>query len=239
MKIAIQQPEHLPWIGFFNKMAHCDLFVYLNHVQFKKRYFENRNKIKNGPEFSWVTVPVCTKGRYSQPINEVEVDGERAWKKKYKGQLEHAYSKSAFWKDVQEIVYPPLEQPCTHIEVLNLALIENFRDYLEIDTPFKFSSEEISDRLKGSELILEICLKMDAKIYISGPDGRGYLNQDMFRQKEVKIVYHEFNHPVYSQEGDQFLSHLSVVDLIANCGKESSSIIKNNFKVFSNVATEL
>ena len=58
MNVAIQQPEHIPWVGFFNKMAKCDLFVYLDNVQFKKRYFENRNKIKDSKKIIWLTVPV-------------------------------------------------------------------------------------------------------------------------------------------------------------------------------------
>ena len=68
MIVAIQQPEHLPWIGFFNKMIQCDLFVYLDNVQFKRRYFENRNRIKTNDGIKWHTVPVNSKGKYSQKI---------------------------------------------------------------------------------------------------------------------------------------------------------------------------
>ena len=74
MFIAIQQPEHLPWIGFFNKMVQCDLYVYLDNVQFKKRYFENRNRIKTKDGVKWLTVSVWSKGQYTQKINEVIID---------------------------------------------------------------------------------------------------------------------------------------------------------------------
>jgi len=74
MNTAIQQPEHIPWIGFFNKMAQCDLFVYLDNVQFKKRYFENRNKVISNGEVLWLTVPVVTKGLQTQTICDVKID---------------------------------------------------------------------------------------------------------------------------------------------------------------------
>ena len=80
MNIAIQQPEHIPWIGFFNKMVQCDSFVYLDNVQFKKRYFENRNKVKGKSETLWLTVPVTSKGLYSQNLCDVQIDNDQAWK---------------------------------------------------------------------------------------------------------------------------------------------------------------
>ncbi len=69
--IAIQQPEHLPWLGFFNKMLICDEYVFLDDVQFKKKYFENRNKIRTNQKEQWIIVPVRTKGKYLQRIREL------------------------------------------------------------------------------------------------------------------------------------------------------------------------
>ena len=123
MNLAIQQPEHLPWIGFFNKMIQCDLFVYLDNVQFKKRYFENRNKIRHKTETLWLTVPVISKNLYTQNICNVEIDYDQAWVKKYKGRLEHIYGKHPFWSELQEIIYPPLDESFKKLTDLNLVLI--------------------------------------------------------------------------------------------------------------------
>jgi len=118
MMVVIQQPEHLPWIGFFNKMAQCDLFVYLDNVQFKKRYFENRNKIKAEDGIKWITVPIYSKGKYTQNINQVVIDNESRWTKKYMGMIERTYKKSPFWNDVKSIVYPCLEQKYSKLVML-------------------------------------------------------------------------------------------------------------------------
>ena len=225
MNVAIQQPEHIPWVGFFNKMVQCDFFVYLDNVQFKKRYFENRNKIKDNDKIIWLTVPVLSKGLYTQKICDVELDNSQAWTKKYKGRLERAYGKYPFWSDLKAIIYPALDQPFNKLVDLNLVLIDNICSYLEISTTTTLASEISCENLKGSDLILEICNKSKAKVYNSGPDGRNYLESDKFIKNGIEIIYHDFEHPEYTQTGETFTSHLSVLDLIANCGAKSMEFI--------------
>jgi hypothetical protein len=236
MNLAIQQPEHIPWIGFFNKMIQCDLFVYLDNVQFKKRYFENRNKILGTAEILWLTVPVVSKGLYTQKLCEVQIDNDQVWKKKYKGRLEHVCGKYPFWNDLKEIVYPPLDKSFERLVDLNLALINNIREYLEIDTPTVLASEMSCEDLKGSDLILEICSRANADLYISGPDGISYLESEKFLKNRIEIVYHDFQHPEYPQLGKEFTSHLSVLDLIDNCGKNSIGFINTCEKGYKNAS---
>jgi hypothetical protein len=228
MNVAIQQPEHVPWIGFFNKMAQCDLFVYLDNVQFKKRYFENRNKINGAKEILWITVPVASKGLYTQKLCAVQIDNGQAWKKKYKGRLEQVYGKYPFWNELKEIIYPSLDTPFEKLADLNHSLIDSVREYLGIDTSTALASEMTCKDFNGSDLILEICVQSKAKRYTSGPDGVNYLESEKFMNNGIEIVYHDFEHPVYPQMGKAFHSHLSVLDLIANCGRKSLDFINTS-----------
>ena len=225
MNIVIQQPEHIPWIGFFNKMAQCDLFVYLDNVQFKKRYFENRNKIKDKEKTLWLTVPVASKGLYTQKICDVELDNSQAWTRKYKGRLEHVYGKHPFWQDLKAIIYPTLDKSLNKLVDLNLFLINNICAYLEINTTTTLASKLSCENLKGSDLILEICNKSNAEVYTSGPDGKNYLELEKFIKNGIEIIYHDFDHPEYPQIGETFTPYLSVLDLIANCGEKSLEFI--------------
>jgi len=225
MIVAIQQPEHIPWLGFFSKMVQCDLFVYLDNVQFKKRYFENRNKIRGRDNALWLTVPVGSKGLYAQKLCDVKIDNSQAWKKKYTGRLEYSYGQLPFWSELKKIIYPCLDKSISKLVDLNLSLIDSIRDYLGIDTPTVQSSKMPCKDLKGSDLILEICSQTSAKVYISGPNGTNYLKSEKFQKNGIEIVYHNFEHPEYPQMGEDFISHLSVFDLIANCGKKSLDII--------------
>ena len=234
MIVAIQQPEHLPWMGFFNKMAQCDLFVYLDNVQFKKRYFENRNKVKTNDGIKWLTVPVYTKGKYTQNISEVIINNELDWRKKYKGLLEYTYKKSNYWIDIKNIVFPCLKVKLEKLVDLNLALIERCQDYLQIETPTISASSLDLDQFSGSDLILEICLKLKADIYLSGPDGRNYLKLNEFQNNGINVVFHDFEHPVYPQLFGDFISHMSIIDFISNCGLESAKIVKNCYLLSAN-----
>lgn len=230
MIISIQQPEHLPWIGFFNKMAQCDKFVLLDHVQFKKNYFENRNRIKtaNGP--MWLTVPVKLTGRFGQTMREVEVADNSVWITKYLKTIEQTYGRAPYFKDVRETVFPVFETEPKMLFDINRGLIEALAAYLEINTERLFSSTMQLGDARKADLILEICKNAGAKTYISGPDGRNYLNLGHFQDAGIKVVYHDFTHPVYPQRNGDFASHMSVIDLIANSGPDSRNIVRDCYR---------
>ncbi|MBU1077562.1 MAG: WbqC family protein [Spirochaetes bacterium] len=227
--IAIQQPEHLPWLGFFDKMKKCDQYIYLDSVQFKKRYFENRNKIRFDSESKWLTVPIMTKSKYHQNINEVLIDNEQKWQRKYIDTIRHAYAKSnfldAFYPDLTKIIETKYER----LVDLNVAIIDWARKLLEISTPVMMSSElkECKDK-KGSDLILEICIQLNADVYISGPFGRDYLEHEKFKKADIEIEYHDYTHPVYKQLHEPFISHLSFIDCLFCEGAEGVKALIQN-----------
>ena len=230
MIIAIQQPEHIPWVGFFNKMINSDIFVFLDNVQYKKRYFENRNRIRLADQACWVTIPVLVKGKYFQKLNEVEICQSKSWKDKYWGRLTHAYSKKEYWKHVSKIISPSLLNDYQYLVELNIELIMRIQNFFHIQTKVVKASEmNLKDNLKGSDLILQICKNVDSKTYISGPDGRNYLDTQAFKNNHIQIKYHDFIHPTYFQDGS-FISHLSILDLIANLGHHGKEILES-FKI--------
>lgn len=226
MIIAIQQPEHFPWIGFFNKMLQVDKFVYLDNVQFKKRYFENRNRIRtdNICGWQWVTVPVITKGHYSQNINQVRIDYSQKWQKKYLNKVRFSYSKASFFEDIFTALEEIISREYDKLVELNTVLINYVTMYLNIKTAVILASEICEG--KGSNLILNLCTHLGADTYLSGPDGRNYLELNKFNESGITIKYHDYNHSHYGQVYEPFISHMSTLDLLFNCGKGSLSIIK-------------
>ena len=73
MRLSCHQPQYLPWLGYFDKINKSDIFVFLDDVQYKKREFQNRNKIRNSTGEEWLTVPVISKDKYAQKLNEVKI----------------------------------------------------------------------------------------------------------------------------------------------------------------------
>lgn len=224
MVIAIQQPEHIPWIGFFNKMVSVDEFIYLDNVQFKKRYFENRNKIRTSDSWDWLNVPVITKGLYTQKINEVELDNSQDWQRKYLNKIKSNYGKAIFFTEVFKDFTETLGKEYKKLVELNVSLIEFVRRYLGISTPVIRASSVTEG--KGSDLILELCIKRNAKRYLSGPDGRNYLKLDEFQKNNIEVQYHDYVHPQYRQLREPFISHMSIIDALFNYGKSAVEIIK-------------
>lgn len=227
MRVAIHQPEFMPWLGFFYKMALSDLYVVFDHVQFKKRYFENRNLIvspKN--ETSYISAPVITKGRYTQAIKDTSIDNSQDWKDVLLKKIKHFYCKAPYFDkyygDLCDVV-----NGREHALLLdfNVDIINFFRKHLGISVPMVYSSKMNVEEYKGSDLILQICISSNAKTYLCGSSGKGYLKEEDFSKKGIRIDWLEYKSPVYKQLSGTFISNMSTLDLLLNCGEESLSIL--------------
>lgn len=200
-----------------------DAYVYLDNVQFKKRYFENRNKARDGEEWTWLTVPVASKGKYLQKISETEIlceDGDD-WRRAYRGRLENGLAKAPFKSLVTDWFKDKITGGAhKRLVDLNMEFINFGRETLEIRTPAVFASELGVDEFKGKDLILEISKKMEAGVYVSGPDGRNYLDAAAFDAVKIGLAYHDFEHPAYVQWQGGFVSHMSFLDCLGNLGPE-------------------
>ena len=179
MIVSIHQPEHFPYMGYFQKMAGVDLFIILDDVKYRKNYFQNRNKFVNstGTE-EWFTVPVLKKC-INKNINEVLVSPDHRWRKKIIKQLS-----LNFKVDLEEVYQKD------NLLDINMMSIEYSREKLGITTPMMFSSE-IGAEGSSSEKLANLCNLVGAKTYISGPFGRDYLDTSLFNDCGIKIEFFE------------------------------------------------
>jgi hypothetical protein len=218
-RIAIHQPEHLPWLGYLDKARKADQFVFLDTVAFKKNYFENRNRIRTAQGWAWVTAPVLTKGKFGQPFLEVEINNKTRWAEVYWRTLMQNYSKAPFWKTYGPALEEVFSRPWTLLLDLNLALIEFLWSAFGIDTPARRASA-LGVSGKKSELLLDICRKTGATVYLSGPVGREYLEEALFSGAGIGVEYHEFHHPEYAQRFSPFVPGMASIDLLLNEGPD-------------------
>ena len=173
LKVTIHQPEHFPYMGFFQKVQLAELFVVLDNVNYRKNYFQNRNKIKNlNGDDEWITVPVEKKAT-SKNINEVQTSSESHWKvkilKKIKNNLNYDASFIYCHKKLIDI---------------NMASINWAMSKLHMDQKIIFASS-LNVSGQKSELLANILKKVGATEYISGPSGRDYLDMSFFKNIEV------------------------------------------------------
>ena len=227
MKVAIHQPNFLPWLGYFHKMANCDTFVIFDNVQLPTgKSYETRNliKTKDGPQ--WLTVPVADKGK-AVLIKDAKIAVDNRWQKKHFQSIKFSYQKAPFFNDYIKDLEKIYSGKWTSLCDLNVALIKLMKELLGTKTRLILSSEMTQDKLSGPEKIFIILRELKADTYLSG-SGSGskrYIFPEEFKKNKINLVFQEFVHPVYPQLGTEFIPNLSVIDLLFNCGPESLKII--------------
>jgi WbqC-like protein len=228
MIVTIHQPEHLPWLGFFDKVSQADCFVLLDHVQFRKNYFQNRNRIRSAEGSTWLTVPVRLKGRFGQPLNQVEIDnsGNPKWREKSWKTIAQYYGKAPFFNLYAPFFESLYRTEWQHLVDLNERIIGYVLSVLGIQVSLiKSSSMDLEERKKG-DLVLDISKKVGAGTYLSGISGPDYLELEKFAECGIELKFQNFRHPVYRQLFDPFIPNMSIIDLLFNHGPQSLDIIK-------------
>ena len=232
MIITIHQPEHLPWLGFFNKLSKAEVFVILDSVQFEKNYFQNRNKIMVAGNAQWLGIPVMNQGHMSGSIATTQIAAQTnpKWRQKYIQSIKMNYARHPYFDEVFPVLEEALNTDDNNLCEINIAIIKKFSEKLGYHPRFVRSSELELSGMK-SDLILDICKVVGATTYIAGPSGRDYLDMKSFEDANIKVVFNDFKHPTYSQKKVQeFVPYLSALDLFMNCGFEESAkiIIEGN-----------
>ena len=218
MIVAVHQPQYLPWLGYFDKIRRADVFCYLDDVQYKKNDWQNRNRIKTAQGWQWLTVPVhyC----FPQKLNEVTINDAVNWKNKHLQTLVTNFNRAPFFREFAKLFEQIYSEDCKFLSDLNIALIERLKAAFGVGQAPAVKSSEFSLRQDPTDRLIDICKQLEADTYLSGPDGVKYMDLDRFKQSGIQVVVQEFTHPVYPQLFGEFQSHMSVVDLLFNCGPE-------------------
>jgi hypothetical protein len=226
VRIAVLQPSYLPWLGYFDQMARTDAFVFYDDVQFDKNGWRNRNRIRTagGQGWQWLTVPVLTKGRHAPKIREVEINNTEAWRRKHLASLTQEYGGSPFFKDYIGFFEEAYGRDWSSLRDLCVHFIRGLCGIFGIGTPVHFSSE-IGAGGARVERLVAICERLGADEYLTGDAAEDYLTPEPFDAKGIRILYQRYQHPEYSQQHRPFVSHLSAVDLLFNCGPASLGVL--------------
>lgn len=226
MIVSIHQPAYLPWLGYYHRIAVSDVHIVLDHVQFEKNSFVNRNRIRTAQGSCWMTVPVRTRGRFGRlPIRELEIDRTVAWRRKHWETIRQHYACAAHFADHAEFFEAVYQRDWDLLIDLCAEINRYVLGVLAIDTRLQYSSS-MQPHARKSELVLELCRAARATEYLSGPLGRQYLREDDFHREGIAVRYQDYDHPRYGQcRGDGFLANMSVVDLLFNHGPASRDIL--------------
>jgi len=227
MKVAIHQPNYLPYLGFFHKLSLVDTFVIMDDTQYDKK-FTNRNKIKVPGNWIWLTVPINKKHKFvANKI--VEINNEENWQSDHFEKINRSYSNSKFFKKNYKAFFEKIySKKWDHLFTLNYELIIQLIDWLDIKIEV-IKESELNVKGNSTERLVNISKKIGAETYVSGIGGKEYMNEKMFETNNIKIEYQNFQCPKYKQVfNSEFIPNLSIIDLLFNIGPESLSKLKEN-----------
>ncbi len=228
MKVTIHQPNYFPYPGLFHKLSLSDVFVVMDDVKFQFD-ITNRNKIigKNG-KWQRIAVPV-KKNQTHKKIMDVEINNAISWKEENFSKLCEVYDSSKFFHIYKEYFKNVYEKKWEMLVDLNLEILKKTIEWLDIKIQI-IKESELNVSGDASERLVNVCELMNADTYVSGIGGKNYLKEELFEEKNIKLQYQDYLPLKYKQNlSDEFISNLSIIDLLANNGNdESLKIIKNS-----------
>jgi hypothetical protein len=228
-KVAISQSNYIPWKGYFDNIAQVDEFVLYDDMQYTKRDWRNRNKIKTPNGLVWLTVPVAVKGKYFQKINETKIS-DKEWGGKHLNMLKQNYSKAKCYKEVigfVEEMYSLAVQDT--ISEVNYHFISKLCDYLKIETKLSFSSEYSIENEDKTAKLVDICIQAKAQRYLTGPAAQNYMDEGLFGKENIQVKYYDYcNYKEYNQLHGEFEHGVSILDLLFSEGERSSMFLKTD-----------
>lgn len=222
-KITIHQPEHLPYLGFIDKVKNSDILIYMDDVQYRKNYYQNRNKIRTKTGNTYITVPVNHNS--DTLIKDVTIANVLNWKDKYLSAVREAYKTAINFDKYYSLLEREIRfntMLSSSLCDLNINLLENilFPAFKVFTMNKRMSSLKLRTTTDGSDKVLAICQYYQdyygAVTYVSGPSGKDYLRLDEFKKSKIDVIFNEYHPPLYKQQFDGFEVGMSSLDYLMN-----------------------
>jgi len=215
-RVAVSQSNYIPWIGYFEMISSVTDFVFLDNVQYTNRDWRNRNQIKTPQGKIWLSLEVDFEEKISL-IQDVKIL-DKGTKNRHLEAIRRNYRRSKFFDEVfPEIVEFYESHQGDSLSDFNQHLIKSLSTKLGIRTQFHNAREFPIDS-DASRRILEICLRLKASTYVSGPSAQDYLNMDIFKSNSIQIEWFQYSSDVYRQLWGDFNQYVSILDPILNNG---------------------
>jgi hypothetical protein len=225
-RVAIVQSNYVPWRGYFDLIASVDEFILLEDVQYTRRDWRNRNRIKTSQGPRWLTIPVRVKGRYTQLTCETEIE-DPAWADRHWEALRLNYREAAGFADAAsflEELYRTVPGP--YLSDINRHFLDPICRRLEIETPLTDSRSYGAEGTKSDRLV-ELCRKSGATEYVSGPAAKAYLDEDAFAAAGITVTWFSYGpYPEYEQVYPPFEPQISILDTLLCAGDHSARFVR-------------
>jgi hypothetical protein len=227
-RVAILQSNYIPWKGYFDMIASVDEFIIYDDMQYTRRDWRNRNKIKTPNGVQWLTIPVDVKGKYHQKIRETTVKDPEWWKNHWK-LLEQNYKRATYFEEISGWLKPLYVKAGSHqyLSEINRLFLEQICSYLEISTKIT-NSWDYSQTDGKTERLVTLCIQAGGDEYISGPAAKDYIEDTVFQKEGIALTWFDYSgYEPYPQMWNNFEHGVTILDLLFNCGSQSAQYMKH------------
>jgi hypothetical protein len=216
--VAVVQSNYIPWKGYFDLINKVDEFILYDDVQYTRRDWRNRNKIKTKDGLRWLSIPVNARGNYFQPIKEITIS-EPSWKVRHWKTIASHYARARYFKEYEEILKDLyLGSTETYLSQINYRFLTVICAILGIRTKLSWSMDYCPSGDKTEKLI-NLCKQVGATEYLSGPTAKSYIDEELLEQEGITLQYMNYSgYPEYNQLFPPFEHKVSIIDLIFNEG---------------------
>lgn len=227
MKVVISQPMFFPWVGMFGQIYQSDIYVYYGDVQFSKGSFTNRVQIKTAQSVKWLTVPLENVS-LGQAIDDVNVNSSINWRRQHLEILNQTYANAPYCNEMLQLVESVYSQNIETIGTLSRQTIEVCCEYYGLNIGRRFVDvQELSIKGASSQRVLDVVKVLGGNRYITGLGARNYLDHQLFEDAGIRVEYMQYEKQEYPQMYGKFTPYVSILDLIANVGKDGAEYIRS------------
>ena len=223
--VAIHQPNFIPWLGYFDKIARADIFVLLDDVQFPKKSgtWMNRVKLLVSGEPAWVTVPIVRAYHGLRRIDEMQIDESRPWRRKLLATIEQNYRRAPHFDETMPLITEVVMHETSRLAEYNEAGIRRVAATVGIDVSKVVRASTLDVSGAATDLLIEITKTVGGDCYLAGGGAAGYQEDEKFELGGIGLRYQDFEHPTYPQLADRPHHGLSIVDALMHCGAERTA----------------
>lgn len=221
--VAAMQPYLFPYLGYFQLIAHADLFVVGDDYPWVRSGWINRNRMLDRGRARMFTLPVAT-APASTPIRERALTPQYpAERRRLLERLRHAYARAPQAREVLALVEQWLLPDETRLLPVLLHALDGVCDYLGIATPRVLSSDRPDAAHRGAERVVRLVQAFDGTRFLNPPGGRAIYHRDDFAARGLELAFLEPELPVYPQNGGAgFVPALSILDVLLHTPRETA-----------------
>ena len=226
MLVAIHQPNFLPWLGYFDKLARADVFVLLDNVPLQRTgsTYTNRVEIATHGRRQLLTVPVVRSAATRQSIDAARIADTGPWRRKLRASIEQAYARAPAFSRIMPVIGQILDEPGDRLADFNIRAIRLIAGLIGLDVTKLRRAGDLDVAGTGTDRLIAIVKSVGGSTYLCGGGAGEYQEDAKFAAAGLQLRYQDFRHPTYPQVGTPaFIAGLSVVDALMNCGAEGTA----------------